>query len=57
MDNCRASIAILPTLPRDEDDPDDVDTDAEDHPYDMVRYRVLKGANRLAKFVKFRHAN
>jgi hypothetical protein len=49
MENCRASIAILPTLPRDEDDPDDVDTDAEDHPYDMVRYRVLKGANRLAK--------
>lgn len=52
MDNCRASIAILPTLPRDEDDPDDVDTEAEDHPYDMVRYRVLKGANRLAKKLK-----
>lgn len=48
MDNCRASIATLPTLPRDEDNMDDVDTDAEDHPYDMVRYRVLKGANRWA---------
>jgi hypothetical protein len=52
MENCRASIATLPTLPRDEDEPDDVDTEAEDHPYDMVRYRVLKGANRLAKKLK-----
>ncbi len=52
MENCRASISTLPTLPRDEDDPDDVDTDAEDHAYDMVRYRVLKGANRLAKKLK-----
>lgn len=57
MDNCRASIATLPTLPRDEDDPDDVDTDAEDHPYDMVRYRVLKGANRLARALKVTHAH
>jgi hypothetical protein len=56
MDNCRASIATLPTLPRDEDDPDDVDTDAEDHPYDMVRYRVLKGANRVARKVKVKFA-
>lgn len=52
MENCRATIAILPTLPRDEDDLDDVDTEAEDHPYDMIRYRVLKGANRLAKKLK-----
>lgn len=51
MENCRASISTLPTLPRDDDDPDDVDTDAEDHPYDMVRYRVLKGANRLARAI------
>lgn len=56
-ENCRASIATLPTLPRDEDDLDDVDTDAEDHPYDMVRYRVLKGANRLAKKIKVTFAN
>lgn len=56
MDNCRASIATLPTLPRDEDDLDDVDTDAEDHPYDMVRYRVLKGANRVARKVKVKFA-
>lgn len=40
-ENCRASIACLPILPRDEDNLDDVDTTAEDHPYDMIRYRVL----------------
>jgi hypothetical protein len=53
MENCRASIATLPTLPRDELKIDDVDTDAEDHPYDMTRYRVLKGANRYARSVQF----
>lgn len=41
MDHCIASRKLLPTLPRDEDNPDDVDTDAEDHLYDDVRYRVL----------------
>jgi hypothetical protein len=48
MRNCRASIATIPTLPRDEKKPDDVDTEAEDHPYDMTRYRMLKGNNRIA---------
>lgn len=43
MSNCVASIATLPVLPRDEKDLDDVDTNAEDHAYDMVRYRVLDG--------------
>lgn len=47
-DNCRAVISTLPVLPRDPDKPDDVDTDAEDHSYDEVRYRVLSGSNRLA---------
>jgi hypothetical protein len=48
MENCKASIDLLPTLPRDPDNQDDVDTSAEDHPYDMLRYRVLKGNNRFA---------
>lgn len=48
MRNCVASIEILPYLPRDEDDLDDIDTDAEDHPYDMTRYKVAKGNNRAA---------
>lgn len=52
MENCIASIDIIPTLPRDEDKPDDVDTDAEDHCYDMIRYRVLKSNNRIARKIK-----
>lgn len=43
MDHCRNAISHLPVLPRDKRDPDDVDTNAEDHDYDMVRYRVLAG--------------
>lgn len=51
MENCRASISTLPVLPRNPDIPDDVDTEAEDHTYDEVRYRVLAGSNRLATFL------
>jgi hypothetical protein len=52
MRNCEASIETLPSLPRDEEKIDDVDTSAEDHCYDMVRYRVLKGSNRSASKFK-----
>lgn len=55
MSNCAATITLLPSLPRDEDDPDDVDTDAEDHTYDMVRYRVLTSSNRAAKKITVLH--
>lgn len=48
MQNCAGSIGTIPALPRDEDNIDDVDTSAEDHPWDMTRYRVLKGNNRAA---------
>jgi len=48
MENCRAFIGIIPTLPRDEDNPDDVDTKAEDHVWDDTRYRVLASSNRYA---------
>lgn len=54
-DNCRATLAILPTLPRDPDNEDDVDTDAEDHIYDEIRYRVLAGSNRAATGIDVRH--
>lgn len=43
MSNCVASISTIPILPRHKTVIDDVDTKAEDHPYDMVRYRVLAG--------------
>jgi hypothetical protein len=52
MDNCKAFVELVPTLPRDEDKPDDVDTDAEDHLYDEVRYRVLKSKSGLTGPVK-----
>lgn len=48
MENCRETIAQLPTLPRDPEDLDDVDTEAEDHLYDEIRYRALKGAGHAA---------
>jgi hypothetical protein len=51
MENCRAVISTLPVLPRDPDNPDDVDTEAEDHIYDEVRYRVLAASNRIATHV------
>jgi hypothetical protein len=57
MDNCRATIAILPILPRDEEKEDDIDTEAEDHPWDMIRYRVLKGNNRLATKIHVKYPN
>ncbi len=47
MSNCIGSIETLPPIPRDAVKIDDVDTTSEDHCYDMVRYRVLKGNNRV----------
>jgi hypothetical protein len=32
----------VPVLPRDEKDPDDVDTEAEDHVADEARYRCRR---------------
>lgn len=42
FDRCTHTIRTLPVLPRDERNPDDIDTKAEDHIYDAVRYRLLK---------------
>lgn len=39
-DRCPNFLRTVPTLPRDDDNLDDVDTDAEDHVGDEVRYRV-----------------
>lgn len=38
---CKCFIDLIPGLPRDEEDQDDVDTDAEDHIADETRYHVL----------------
>lgn len=52
MDNCRAFLSIVPVLPRDETNPDDVDTDAEDHVYDETRYRCLKSGRAFVRKLK-----
>jgi hypothetical protein len=57
MQNCTGSIETLPSLPRDDIKIDDVATDAEDHCYDMLRYRTLKGSNRIAKKIKTKFVN
>lgn len=41
FETCTDFIDLVPVLPRDEKDPDDVDTNAEDHIGDEFRYRVL----------------
>jgi hypothetical protein len=56
MRNCKACVETLPALPRDSKNPDDVDTDSEDHLYDAVRYRVLKANNRFAEKIKVQFA-
>ena len=44
---CRDFIRTVPTLPRDDRDPDDVDTEAEDHIADETRYRLLARSQRI----------
>lgn len=39
--NCAYTIELFPILPRDDDNPDDVDTDSEDHIGDEIRYFIL----------------
>jgi len=46
FDNCDQFIRTVPVLPRSEKDPDDVDSDAEDHIGDEVRYRIRVVGNQ-----------
>ena len=57
MNNCKASVYTLPSLPRDPDNMDDVDTTSEDHCWDMCRYRVLAASNRLATSLDVKFVN
>lgn len=43
---CTNLIRTLPSLPRDDKNPDDVDTHAEDHIYDALRYALQELAGR-----------
>jgi hypothetical protein len=36
--NCRVAIETIPSLPRDKNNHEDVDTDADDHAFDSVTY-------------------
>lgn len=40
LNTCRQFLRTVPGLPRDDKNPDDVDTDAEDHVGDDARYRI-----------------
>lgn len=40
FNNCTHIIRTVPTLPRDEKNPEDINTEAEDHLYDVIRYRA-----------------
>ncbi len=46
FNTCRHFLRTVPVLPRDEDDPDDVDTESEDHVGDDVRYRLRQAVRR-----------
>ena len=39
--NCTNTIAQLPSIPLDKKNPEDVDTNAEDHLYDALRYGIM----------------
>ena len=41
FNNCTNTIAQLPSIPLDKNNPEDVDTKAEDHLYDALRYGVM----------------
>jgi len=47
FDNCRQFIRTIPVLPRDERNQDDVDTNAEDHVGDSLRYEILHYAQKM----------
>ena len=49
--SCRNLIETIPTLPVDPDNPEDVDTDAEDHAYDALTYG-LQSERKGARMVK-----
>lgn len=44
FENCRDAIRTFPGAPRSQKNPDDVDTDCEDHALDETRYRCLNTA-------------
>ena len=54
--SCKFARKFMPDTPRDEDNPDDVDTETEDHLQDELRYRILDASRKLSKGIKTKHA-
>lgn len=50
FNTCPQLIDHLPVLPRDKKKPEDVDSEAEDHDYDVLRYRCLGTEQRPLNF-------
>lgn len=48
FDTCRQFIRTVPVAPRDERNPDDLDTSAEDHIADETRYRCLMKRHEMS---------
>jgi len=55
MEHCRGIIARFPILPRDSKNPEDIDTDAEDHDYDALRYRATSLTRQPSLPPRIRH--
>lgn len=54
MEHCRGIISRFPVLSRDTKNPDDIDTEQEDHDYDALRYRVTSVVHGSFKPPKIR---
>ena len=57
LSNCRNLIRTLSTLPVDSNNPEDVDTKAEDHAYDSLRYGCMSRPLHPAYAKHFRRIN
>lgn len=53
FENVRGIISRFPVLSRDSKNPDDIDTEQEDHDYDVLRYRVTAKDIRPAKHIGY----
>lgn len=54
--SCKHAIGFMADTPRDEEEPDDVDTDTEDHCQDEIRYRVRRMVGSGPDSLKFKFA-
>ena len=52
--DCPATIELVPPIPRDEEKPDEIDSDYEDHAYDVIKYRCLVGNKNAQGKIKLK---